>query len=172
MVTIVDVIQYFIRKQSEIIHQLKTESVTEQIVEKYFYVSPDGKCFRNSLAETPEGDTRWRWEKVKQTKLVGQISPKHPQWKNYRIAKRQASLLLIARRILKLNQNILPELKQVRDMVKIGFLTSNLGKRHRAFCIRAFRYLRKLNNRLTHSPERFEAVEVWVNQNRSKREGR
>ena len=170
MVTIAGVFKYMVKKQSEDIHKLKLDSVIHETVEKYAYISPDGKQFKNRLPSESEIAAGWKWGKIKFVKLVGHISPKHPQWKSYAVAKHRASLLLTARQILKLNQDSVPEIKFVRDALKQGLLT-NHSKRgnERSLCFKAFRYLRKLNNRLVKAPERFDDVVKWINKNHERR---
>src|SRR5262249_53796717 len=145
MVTIIEAFKFLIGKQAEEIHKLKMECTTWETVEKYAYISPDGKHFRNRLPSESEIAAGWKWGKVKFVKLVGHISPKHPQWKNYKAAKHRSSLLLTARRILKINQDSTPEIQFVRDALKKGLLAKHSKHGNaRTLCFRAFHYLRKL----------------------------
>jgi hypothetical protein len=166
---IAEVFQYLIRKQAEEIQKLKTEGVIRETVEKYAYISPDGKHFRNSLPPESAISTGWKWGKVKFVKLIGHISPKHPQWKSYKAAKHRASLLLTARRILKLNQDCVPEKRFVREALKKDMLSNHARRGNaNALCFRALRYLRKIDNRLAKAPERFVDVERWISDRHNK----
>jgi hypothetical protein len=157
---IAEVFQYLIRKQAEEIHKLKTEGVIRETVEKYAYISPDGKHNRNNLPSESLISAGWKWGKVKFVKLIGHISPKHPQWKSYKAAKHRASLLLTARRILKLNQDCVPEKRFVREALKKGMLSNHARRGNaNALSFRALRYLRKIDNRLAKAPERFVDVD-------------
>lgn len=163
MVTIKEIIQYYISKQSSALHQLKNEGLERQTIERFAYISPDGKHFRNNLPAC--NADAWRYGKVTFVKLSGFISPKHARWRDYQIAKRQASLLLTARRILKLSQESVPEIKSVRDDLKAGRLSDHANnKRAGALALRAYRYLRKIKNRLERGPQRFVDVESWLAQ--------
>ncbi|MEW6730684.1 MAG: hypothetical protein AB1489_05040 [Acidobacteriota bacterium] len=165
MVTIAEIFKYMIKKQSEEIHKLKMYGVIHETVEKYAYISPDGKQFRNKLPSESEIAAGWKWGKIKFVKLVGHISPKHHLWKTYKAAKHCASLLLTARLILKLNKDSVPEVKSVRDALKQGQLINHCNRgKARSLCFKAFRYLRKIDNRLAKTPERFESVKQWINQ--------
>lgn len=163
MVTITNVIQYLISKHAQNIHQLKTTGVVKQTVKKYAYLSPDGKSFRNKLPPTEESANQWCWTAVEYEKLSSYMSPKHPQWQNYQVAKYQASLLLTVRHLLKINNETVPDIGQIKEALKKGLLADHCGKNNpRTLAFRAFRYLHKLNNRLMNRPEKFAAVQYWV----------
>jgi hypothetical protein len=163
MVTLTEVIKFQIKQQAGNIHQLKKAHLVEEKIEKYAYIAPDGRSFRNRLPGHCEFEAGWKWGKVQFTKLLGHIAPRHPQWKNYRAAQNQASLLLTARLILKLSNGDIPSINIIRNALKKGGLANHARRGgQRSLCYRAYRYLRKIDNRLTRAPQRFADVETWI----------
>src|SRR5215467_9408064 len=78
MVSITNVFQYFISKQSEEICKLKNSTLVRESFEKYAYVSPDGKSFVNRNSRRLDKAAGWKVAKVSYEKLTGFMSPKHP----------------------------------------------------------------------------------------------
>src|SRR5882724_10229512 len=103
MVVLTQVIQYYVRKQSEEIHRLKSEGLVIETLEKIAYISPDEKSFINRGSRKLEKAAGWKLAKVKFDRRTGYMSPKHPQWLLYLAAKKRTSMLLTARHILKSN---------------------------------------------------------------------
>jgi hypothetical protein len=80
----------------------------------------------------------------------------------YQAARHEASLLLTARRLLKIGGGGLPERTAVRAAVREGALRQHAKRgQARRLANQAYRYLHKLMNRLERAPERFQAVEQW-----------
>jgi hypothetical protein len=62
--------------------------------------------------------------------------------------------------ILKLGGGGVPDLRAVRSAIKEGKLSHHAHRsKVRSLCFKAYRYLRKLTNRLDRAPERFGQVE-------------
>jgi hypothetical protein len=154
MVTITEAIQYFVREQSRRIHEIKTAAITREPMEKFAYVSPDGK----TVSLNREGDG-WKMQKVVYEKITGHISPRHSDWRAYQSARNLASMLLTARLILKLGGGDVPPLVEVREALREGRLAHHARRgRARSLAFKAHRYLRKVSNRLNRAPERFNHV--------------
>lgn len=164
MTTTNEVIAYLYAQTSDAIHQLKTEAYKSTTLEKYAYVSPDGKNFRNKRPDQKIIDAGWRYAKVKFERVDSYMSPRHPRWQEYRRARRRATVLLAARLILKACNEIVPEKSEMGSLLSLGIFrsqarTSNAQK-SLAYC--AYRLLRKLDNRLRNQPERFISAEAWL----------
>src|SRR5215471_13262440 len=163
MVSITNVFQYFISKQSEEIYKLKNSTLVKESFEKYAYVSPDGKSFVNRNSRRLDKAAGWKVAKVSYEKLTGFISPKHPDWKLYLSAKRRASMLLTARLILKSNDECIPDFRTLQDGIRDGELCRHAPRgKERSLCIQAYRYLKKIDNRLSNRPERLGYVQTWL----------
>ena len=163
MVNITDAIKHAVCSQAERIQRIKAAALKVQPAEKYVYVSPDGKITQQRRPTKEEYLTGWRMTAVSYDKVIEHISPRHPQWQLYQAARRRASLLLTARLLLKLGGESVPDISVVRRALKEGRLNrhaSNRGSRSLSFA--AFRYLRKLDNRLQRAPEKFSGVEAWL----------
>ncbi len=157
MVTITEIIRHNIREQSVKIHAMKTAAITRKPIEKFAYVSPDGKTISDDRPENIDG---WKMKKVVYEKITGHISPHHSDWQAYQSARNFASLLLTARLMLKLGGDDIPSLDRVRQALKEGRLAHHARRGHvRRLAFKAYRYLRKLNNRLNRAPERFLHIE-------------
>lgn len=155
MVTITEVIQHFVREQSQKIHEIKTTAITRQPMEKFAYLSSDGKTISD---QRPEADG-WKMQKVIYEKITGHISPRHPDWQAYQSARNLASMLLTARLMLKLGGDDVPEISAVRNALREGRLAHHARRGHaRSLVFKAYRYLRKINNRLNRAPERFNNI--------------
>jgi hypothetical protein len=160
MVTITDVIKHSVRAQSERIRRLKENALKLQPLEKSVYVSADGKTTLERRPTPEDGPQGWQVAVVKFDKVIEHMSPRHPDWTRYRAAKRQASLLLTARLIVKLGSESLPPHSALRQALKENRLQSHAGRRRaRQLCFAAWRYLRKLQNRLERLPEKYAVLE-------------
>ena len=154
MVTITEAIQHCVREQSQKIHEIKTAAITRQPMEKFAYLSPDGKTISNHR----EADG-WKMQKVIYEKITGHISPRHLDWQAYQSARNLASMLLTARLILKLGSGDVPEIGAVRNALREGRLAHHARRGHaRSLVFKAYRYLRKVSNRLNRAPERFNHI--------------
>jgi len=163
MVTLTQIIQYYVRKQSEEIHRLKSEGLVTETLEKIAYVPPDGKSFVNRGSRKPDRVKDWKMARVSYQRLTGYMSPKHPQWHLYVSAKKRASLLLTARHILKSNEDSIPDFRKLMTDVRSGRLSHHArhGKT-RQLVIQAYRFLRKIGNRLDHNPDKLKSVEAEI----------
>ena len=163
MVTITDAIKHSIAVRAKEIHAIKVAALKTQSAEEYVCVSPDGKIAGKRRPTKEEYAAGWRMSQREYDKVIEHISPRHPQWRRYQAAKRQASLLLSARLLLRLGGEAVPEVVAVRRALKEGRLTMHARPRHaRSAAFAALRYLRKLDNRLHRAPERFAAVEESI----------
>lgn len=118
-------------------------------------------------------DAGWTYGKVKFQRVESCISPRHPSWPEYRNLKRRATQLLAARLILKANEGITPEKEQIGILLATKVFRSHArtSSAQKMLAYAAFRYLRKLDNRLSNQPQRFAAVEAWITE-RGEREVR
>jgi hypothetical protein len=170
MVTITDVIQCQVAMQSQEIHRIKADALEIRSVEQYYYLSPDGKTrylilwSQGTQSPNAEGmGAGWKVEKVVRQEVVRHISPKHPQWGRYRAAQRRASLLLTARLLLKCGGEAVPEMAVIRHQLAKQALHNHARRgQARSVCFAAYRYLRKLNNRLQRAPEKFADVAIHM----------
>jgi hypothetical protein len=163
MVTITDAIKHAVAARAGEIHRIKSDALLIQELEELVCVSPDGKTLRKGRPTREEYAAGWRMAGRKLEKVVSHISPRHPSWGRYKSAKRQASLLLTARLLLKLGGGSVPDLSQVRREVRKEDLNHHARRRaYRSVVNAAFRYLRKLDNRLRRAPDRFAVVETWL----------
>jgi hypothetical protein len=163
MVSITDVIKCQVAMQSQEIHRLKAAALETRTVEKYLYISADKKTMRSTRPTPAEMDAGWKWEKVKYQQVLRHISPKHPDWNRYRALKHRASLLLTARLLLKYGAGTVPDLATVREELSKQILQNHARRgQARSICFAAYRYLRKLNNRLERAPERFSYVSEYM----------
>jgi hypothetical protein len=163
MVTITDAIKHAIGSAAKEIQHLKTSALKVQRVKSHVYASPDGKTTRKQRPTKEEYSAGWRMIEVDFDRVIEHISPRHPDWRRYQAARRRASLLLTARIILKLGGESVPDLSVVRRGLKDGRLTSHASpRRARSLTFAAWRYLRKLANRLERAPDKFSVVEAWV----------
>jgi hypothetical protein len=163
MVTITDVIKYQVAMQSQEIYRLKATALETQPIEKYQYISSDGKTKLDKRPEPTLAAEGWKMEKIIVERVVQHISPKHPSWQRYLAAKHRASLLLTARLLLKLGSGEVPDLPSIRQMLLNPHLCSHAHRgQARSLCFSAYRYLRKMNNRLNRAPEKFNAVREGI----------
>jgi len=163
MVTLTEIIQYYIRKQSEEIHRLKTEGLVIETLEKIAYLSPDGKSFINRGSRKRDLVVDWKLARVKYERRMGYMSPKHPEWHLYVAGKKRASMLLTARHILKLNEECLPDFKKLMTDLRLGNLQHHARRgKDRQLVIQAYRFLRKVANRLDHNPDKLKSVEIEI----------
>jgi hypothetical protein len=163
MVSITDAIKHAVCIHAEQISRIKAAAFETQPMVKYVYTSPDGKTTRQKRATKDEYAAGWRMTKVSYDRVVRHISPRHPDWQHYRALRRQVSLLLTARLLLKLGAESLPDLCAVREALKEGRLDRHASsRRSRSLTFAAWRYLRKLDKRLQRVPDKFSAVEAWV----------
>ncbi|HZS48005.1 MAG TPA: hypothetical protein VFC63_23250 [Blastocatellia bacterium] len=160
MVSITQVFQYYVSKQSEEIHRLKNQNLVRETFENIAYVSPDGKSFVNRNSRRATAVSAWKLAKVSYEKRTGYMSQKHPDWKLYISAKRRASVLLTARIILKLNDEHIPEFKALQRNIRDGGLCHHARRgKERYICIQAYRYLKKIDNRLKNRSEKLAHIE-------------
>ena len=164
---------YRYAQTAETIHQLKTEAYKATTDEKWAYVSPDGKTFRNQRPPQSLIDAGWTWKKVKFQRLVSHMSPRNQRWREYQNAKHWATLLLAARLILKANDGVVPAKAEIGPYVASGIFRSHArtARAQKALAQSSYRYLRKIDNRLRNQPHRFAEVNPWL-QKRENREAR
>jgi hypothetical protein len=163
MVSITNVFQYYISKQSEEICRLKTSGLVKESFEKIAYVSPDGKSFINRNSRRLDRAAGWKLAKVSYDKVTGFMSPGHPNWKLCLSAKRRASMLLTARLILKSSDESIPDFKTLQQKIRDGELCHHAARgKERNLCIQAYRYLKKIDNRLNNRPEKVSFVQTWL----------
>jgi hypothetical protein len=164
MATIKNAICYEYSQTAERIRTLKTESYKATEDQKYAYLSPDGKTFRNHRPSDALMSAGWTYTKVKFLRVESHMSPKHKVWREYRNAKRRATLLLAARMILKNSAETVPEKNEISSLVCIGIFRCQARKssEQKSLAYSSYRLLRKLNNRLKNQPERFTQVDEWT----------
>ena len=135
------------------IYQLKAEARKTVTVEKWVRDQP--------LSGHPG---YWTCKKIQVERLVAHMSPRDERWQDYQNAKRRATLLLAARLILKANNGNVPAKAEMSPLISMGFFHSHArtASAQKALALSAYRYLRKLDNRLRKQPERFAAVEEWI----------
>lgn len=92
------------------------------------------------------------------------MSPQHERWPEYRNAKRRATLLLAARLILKANDGVVPGKEEISPLISMRLFRSHArtASVQKALAHSAYRYLRKLDNRLRKQPQRFADVSAWL----------
>jgi len=146
------------------IHQLKTDAYKATTLEKYAYQSPDGQTFRNERPPQSLIDAGWTYTKVKFQRIESYMSPRHPQWQEYRNLKRRATLGLAMHLILKANNGFAPEKGEMVHLLSSGLFRSHArtANAQKSLAYASYRRLRKLENRLRNQPERFADVQVWV----------
>jgi hypothetical protein len=90
------------------------------------------------------------------------MSQRHERWQEYRNAKRRATLLIAARLILKANNGVVPAKDEISPLISMGIFRSHArtASAQKALAHSAYRYLRKLDNRLRKQPERFAHMQV------------
>jgi len=166
MTTINEVVTYLYTQTAASIHQLKAEAYKSTTEEKYAYLAPDGKTFRNKRPDQALVDSGWKFTKVKFQRVESCMSPRHPRWQDYRNAKRRATVLLSARLILKANNVTVPDKEQVSALLSMGTFRSHArtARAQKSLAYSSYRQLRKLDNRLSKQPDRFAAVAVWLKQ--------
>ena len=132
--------------------------------EEYRYRSLDGMCFWSDRYRPEFTGPGWTQEKQTFVKVESHISPRHAFWNEYRNTKRRATLLLAARRILKTNEEIVPDKEQIAALLAMKIFRSHArtASAQKTLAYSSFRYLRKLENRLERQPERFAGVETWI----------
>jgi len=92
------------------------------------------------------------------------MSPRSERWREYQNAKRRATLILGARLILKANNEVVPEKQEIGPLLSMGIFRSHArtASAQKSLAYAAYRYLRKLDNRLRNQPERFAGIEAWL----------
>lgn len=172
MITITEAIAYLYSQTAETIHRLKTEAYQATTDEKFAYLAPDQKTFRNRRPDQSLMDTGWRYTKVKFARATSYMSPQHPRWQEYRGAKRRATLLLAARLILKANDETVPEKSEIGALLSMGIFRSHsrTSSAQKSLAYAAYRWLRKLDNRLQKQPQRFHGVGNWIKQRSERRQ--
>ena len=164
MTTITEVIVYSYAQTAATIRKFKTEAYKATTLEKYAYQAPDGKSFRNKRPAQELIDSGWIYSKVKFQQIESCMSPRHERWQDYQNAKRRATLLLAARLMLKANNETVPEKNEIGALISMGIFRSHArtASEQKSLAFSSFRYLRKLNNRLRKQPQRFDALEKWI----------
>src|ERR1051325_160868 len=138
MVSITDLMKCHVAMQSQEIHGLKAAALETESVEKYVYVSSDGRTTRSTRPGPAEASAGWELKKAAGQKVVAHMSPKHPGWQRYRAAKYRASLLLTARLLLKLGADGLPDRAAVRGALAGQRLRHHARRRQaRSLCYAA-----------------------------------
>ena len=157
-----EVIVYSYRQTAATIHQLKTDAYKSTTDEKWAYRSPDAKTFRNKRPDQQLMDAGWIFTKVKFQRVESCMSPRHERWQEYQNAKRQATIALAMRLILKASDGIVPEKQEISALLSMGIFRSHARttSAQKSLAYAAYRRLRKLENRLRSHPERFAGVEV------------
>ena len=132
--------------------------------EEFRYRSLDGMCIWSDRYRPELTGPGWTSEKQTFVKVESHISPRHALWNEYRNAKRRATLLLAARRILKANEEIVPDKDQIAALLAMKIFRSHArtASAQKTLAYSSFRYLRKLENRLQRQPGRFVGVETWL----------
>lgn len=136
-------IVYLYAQTSEAIRQLKMDAYKTVTEEKYSCLPPSYVL------------TKYEVERV-----VSWMSPRHERWQDYRNGKRRATLILAARLILKANDGIVPEKEEVGPLLSMRIFRSHArtAGAQKSLAYAAYRYLRKLDNRLRNQPQRFTRV--------------
>lgn len=169
-ITITQAIQHYVRQQSDEISRMKGEGVERETLETIAYVSPDGKSFIDRAHAKAAKSAGWKLAKVRYERVTGFMSPRHTRWQDYMEKRHRVSLLLTARLILKLGSESVPAFQEVAQALGQGELRDHARwGRERRMCIDAYRYLRKLNNRLERAPEKFASVAGWLTERESER---
>jgi len=170
MTTTNAVITYLYAQTAESIHRLKTEAYKSTTHEKYAYLSPDGKTFRNKRPDQKVMDAGWIYAKVKFERVSSYMSPRHSRWQEYRRARRRATVLLAARLILKAENESVPEKREISSLLSIGMFRSHArtSSAQKSLAYSGYRLLRKVDNRLRNQPERFAGMERWLKNRRER----
>ena len=170
MTTITEVIVYSYAQTAAAIRYLKAEAYKSTPQEKYAYQAPDAKSFRNKRPPQELIDSGWTYCKVKFPQIESYMSPRHERWHDYQNAKRRATLLLAARLMLKANNETVPDKREIGALVSMGIFRSHArtSSAQKSLAFSSFRYLRKLNNRLRKQPQRFEALETWIEERQAR----
>lgn len=114
--TINQVTVYQYAQTAAAIHQLKIGAYKSFAREKYAYRSPDAQTFRNKRPPQSLIDAGWTYTRVRFQRIVSHMSPRHGQWQEYQNLKRQATLCLAMRLILKANNGFVPEKREIADL--------------------------------------------------------
>ena len=164
MATIKNAICYQYAQTAEKIRHLKTETYKATEHEKYAYRSPDGKTFRNRRPSEALISAGWTYTKVRVERIESHMSPKHKLWRQYREAKRRATLLLAARMILKNSAETVPEKNEISSLVCMGIFhcQARTSSEQKSLGYSSYRLLRKLDNRVKNQPERLSQVDEWT----------
>lgn len=146
------------------IHQLKSGVYKTTSQEKYAYRSPDAQTFRNKRPPQTLMDAGWTYTKVKFQRVESYMSPRHSQWREYRSLKRQATVCLAMRLILKACNGVVPQKEDIADLLSTGIFRSHArtANAQKSLAYASCRRLRKLENRLRNQPERFGEVQAWM----------
>ena len=163
MATIKNVICYEYAQTAEKIRNLKTETYKSTEDQKYAYLSPDGKTFRNHRPSEELMSAGWIYTKVKFLRVESHMSPKHKLWQPYREAKRRATLLLAAKIILKNSGETVPEKNEISSLLYMGLFRhhARTSRQQKSLAYSAYRLLRKLDNKVKNQLERFSKVDEW-----------
>ena len=164
MVTIKNALCYEYAQTAEKIRNLKTEAYKYTEDQKYAYLSPDGKIFRNHRPSEELMSAGWTYTKVKFERVESHMSPKHTLWRQYRDSKRRATLLLAARMILKNAAETVPQKNEISPLLCMGIFhcQARTSSEQKSLAYAAYRLLRKLGNRVKNQPGRFSQVDEWT----------
>lgn len=161
MLTVTDLVRFLIRQESEHIYNLKQAEIKTATAKKTVWVCKGYPTIEGRVATREEFTLGYRATQVEYKKIVQTISPKSKSWAVYKGAKRQASILLTARRILKVKAGELPGVSlEESTTYALGIIHGS--KKPRRMTTKARKYLRKLENRLEKHPERFADAQKWA----------
>ena len=80
-------------------------------------------------------------------------------------------MLLTARLILKSNDESIPDFRTLQDGICDGELRHHAARgKERNLCIQAYRYLKKIDNRLNNRPEKLGYVQEWLTSREKERD--
>jgi hypothetical protein len=145
------VIVYLYSQTAGSIRQLKLDAI-ETVTEERYRIA-DAK---------PWPEWTGYLEKYTVERVVGWMSPRSQHWREYKTAKRRATIILAARLILKANNETVPEKQEIGPLLSMGIFRSHArtASAQKALAYGAYRYLRKLDNRLRKQPERFDKLKA------------
>lgn len=170
MTSITEVIVYSYAQTAAAIHRLKTDAFKSTTQTKYAYQAPDGKSYRNKRPSQELMDSGWIYCKVKFQQIESHMSPRHERWQDYQHAKRRATVLLAARLMLKANNGTVPDKREIGPLISTGVFRSHArtASAQKSLAFSSFRYLRKLDNRLRKQPQRFQELEMWIEESEAR----
>lgn len=177
--TLSDIMSYLFVETSQKIFELKAKAYQATEHEKYAYVAPDKKSFRNKRPPERLIEEGWVFEKVKFLRVSSHINPKHTEWDVYQHLKHRATVVMAARLFLRATEAFLvgthldglpADKGEVPLMVETGFLSSQAKTLHdqKRLGLEAYDLLVRTNNKLRDYPERFAHVEKWLEERKER----